>query len=77
MATSYGNSILGSQLFLVDHPDPVLNPLLDQVIALIVSAQQSDGYFNKHYSVVDTNKRFTITDSYVSIHYFPDNMMIV
>ena len=41
------------------HPDPELDRLLDEVIALIASAQQHDGYLNPHYTVVEPGKRWT------------------
>lgn len=40
-------------------PDPVLDALLDRVIALIASAQWRDGYLNPHYTVVEPDKRWT------------------
>lgn len=44
---------------LVTHPDPDLDSLLDEVIALISSAQQPDGYLNTHFSSVEPDKRWT------------------
>jgi len=44
---------------LATHPDPMLDALLDEVIALIASAQQPDGYLNPHYTVVEPDKRWT------------------
>jgi len=44
---------------LATHPDPQLNTLLDEVIALIASAQQPDGYLNTHFTVVEPEKRWT------------------
>ncbi len=41
------------------HPDPELDVLLDEVIDLIASAQQPDGYLNTHFTVVEPNKRWT------------------
>jgi len=41
------------------HPDPDLDVLLDEVIALIASAQQPDGYLNVHFTVVEPEKRWT------------------
>ncbi len=40
-------------------PDSNLEALLDEVIALIVSAQQTDGYLNTHFTVVEPEKRWT------------------
>ena len=40
------------------HPDPTLDGLLDEVIALIASAQQPDGYLNPHYTIVEPDKRW-------------------
>ncbi len=42
-----------------DVPDPQLDALMDEVIALIASAQQPDGYLNTHFTVVEPGKRFT------------------
>ena len=44
---------------LATHPDPALEATLDEVIALIVSAQQPDGYLNVHYTVVEPEKRWS------------------
>ncbi len=44
---------------LATHPDAELDHLVDGVIALIASAQQSDGYLNPHYTVVEPGKRWT------------------
>jgi DUF1680 family protein len=44
---------------LATHPDPTLDALLDEVIALIASAQQPDGYLNPHYTIVEPDKRWT------------------
>ena len=44
---------------LVTHPNPDLEDLLDEVIALIAGAQQPDGYLNTHYTVVEPGQRWT------------------
>jgi uncharacterized protein len=44
---------------LASMPDPELDALLDEVIALIASAQQADGYLNPHYTVVEPDRRWT------------------
>lgn len=44
---------------LATQPDPDLERLLDDVIALIASAQQADGYLNTHFTQVEPEKRFT------------------
>ncbi len=41
------------------HPDARLAALLDEVAALVAGAQQSDGYLNTHYTVVEPGKRWT------------------
>lgn len=43
---------------LATHPDPELDALLDQIIALLASAQQPDGYLNAHFTVVEPDKRW-------------------
>jgi hypothetical protein len=40
------------------HPDPALDALMDEVIALIADAQQPDGYLNIHFTVVEPGKRW-------------------
>jgi hypothetical protein len=40
-------------------PDPHLDALMDEVIALIASTQQPDGYLNTYFTVVEPGKRFT------------------
>lgn len=44
---------------LATQPDAELDALLDQVIALLASAQQPDGYLNAHFTVVEPEKRWT------------------
>jgi DUF1680 family protein len=44
---------------LATHPDPRLEAQLDEVIALLASAQQPDGYLNTHFTVVEPGKRWT------------------
>ena len=40
-------------------PDPKLEAQLDQLVELIVSAQQPDGYLNTHFTLVAPDKRWT------------------
>jgi len=44
---------------LATHPDPQLDSLLDEVIAMIAASQQPDGYVNSHFSAVEPEKRWT------------------
>ncbi|UOQ45426.1 glycoside hydrolase family 127 protein [Halobacillus salinarum] len=44
---------------LTHHPDSELEVLVDDVIDLIVSAQQDDGYLNIYYTAVEPEKRWT------------------
>lgn len=44
---------------LATHPDPALDALLDEVIALIASSQQPDGYLNVYFTVVEPENRWT------------------
>ena len=44
---------------LATRPDPGLDKLLDEVVELVASAQQPDGYLNVHYTVVEPEKRWT------------------
>src|SRR5512136_2068131 len=44
---------------LAAHPDPRLQAQLDEIISLIASAQNSDGYLNTHFTVVEPGKRWT------------------
>jgi len=43
---------------LATHPDAALEKRLDEVIDLIVSSQQGDGYINSHFTVVEPEKRW-------------------
>jgi DUF1680 family protein len=43
---------------LATHPDPALDQLLDQVIALIAGAQHADGYLNTWFTNVDPQNRW-------------------
>lgn len=44
---------------LATHPDPELDRLVDEVITLIASAQQPDGYLNIYFTVVKPGERWT------------------
>ncbi|OUE09116.1 Non-reducing end beta-L-arabinofuranosidase [Clavibacter michiganensis] len=44
---------------LVSHPDPELDARLDEVIALLSSAQGDDGYLNTYFTVIAPEDRFT------------------
>jgi len=44
---------------LATHPDPALDALVDEVIALVSSAQQPDGYLNVYFTVVKPGMRWT------------------
>lgn len=44
---------------LAAHPDPDLDALLDEVIALIASAQHPHGYLNVYFTVVEPERRFS------------------
>jgi uncharacterized protein len=44
---------------LATHPDPELEKLVDEVIALIASAQQPDGYLNIYFTVVKPGELWT------------------
>ncbi len=41
------------------HPDPELEAKVDEVIGLIVAAQQPDGYLNTYFTAVEPEKRWT------------------
>src|ERR1019366_2634455 len=43
---------------LATHPDPVLEKQLDDIISLLASAQQPDGYLNSYYTVKEPGKRW-------------------
>jgi DUF1680 family protein len=44
---------------LATHPDPALDALLDEVIAVVAAAQQPDGYLNAWFGSREPEKRFT------------------
>ncbi len=41
------------------HPDPALEKQLDEIIATLAAAQQSDGYLNSYFTVKEPMKRWT------------------
>ena len=41
------------------HPDPELEKQLDELVDLVVGAQQPDGYLNTHFTVTEQDKRWT------------------
>jgi hypothetical protein len=43
---------------LIPDPDPQLQAMLDEVVDLVVSARQPDGYLNVHFTVVEPEKRW-------------------
>jgi len=49
----------GASYSLADHPDPVLEKMVDDVIAKIAAAQQEDGYLNTYYTLVEPDKKWT------------------
>ena len=51
--------IEGACYLLHDHPHPKIDNAIYELVGLIRSAQQSDGYLNLHYTVVDPGHRFT------------------
>ncbi|HZS79590.1 MAG TPA: beta-L-arabinofuranosidase domain-containing protein [Ktedonobacteraceae bacterium] len=44
---------------LATHPDAELERQVDELVALIISAQQPDGYLNTHFTAVEPEKRWT------------------
>ncbi len=44
---------------LATHPDPALDALVDETIALLAAAQQTDGYLNTYFTVVKPGERWT------------------
>ena len=44
---------------LATHSDPALEARVDEVVGLLVAAQQPDGYLNSYFSVVEPEKRWT------------------
>lgn len=44
---------------LASHPDPAMNALVEEVIALLASVQQPDGYLNVWFNRVEPEKRWT------------------
>ena len=55
---------------LAQHPDPELEALADNVIELICSAQEEDGYLDTHYTLTDLSKRFTNLRSFHELYCF-------
>jgi len=49
----------GAAYSLADRPDPVLEKMVDDVIAKIASAQQPNGYLNSYYTLVEPDKKWT------------------
>ena len=49
----------GMAEMLMIHPDPAMEKELDELVDLIVSAQQDDGYLNVHFTVVEPEKRWS------------------
>jgi DUF1680 family protein len=44
---------------LATHPDALLEKRVDEVVDLIIAAQQPDGYLNTHFTAVEPEKRWT------------------
>ena len=49
----------GMALSLINAPDPQLTKQLDEMVDLVVSAQQPDGYLNTHFTLVEPENRWT------------------
>jgi DUF1680 family protein len=43
----------------MDYPDEEIDAAIRELVEMIQNAQQSDGYLNIHYTVVEPGKRFT------------------
>jgi len=56
-----GKWIEGACYFLTaeSNPDPVIDGAVKELVDMVRSAQQPDGYLNIHYQVVEPGKRFT------------------
>jgi DUF1680 family protein len=48
----------GASYSLADHPDPVLEKAVDEVIAKIAAAQQSNGYLNCYFTLVKPDEKW-------------------
>ncbi|HEV2662828.1 MAG TPA: beta-L-arabinofuranosidase domain-containing protein, partial [Ktedonobacteraceae bacterium] len=44
---------------LATHPDPALEARVDELVGLLVAAQQPDGYLNSYFTAVEPEKRWT------------------
>ena len=51
--------IEGACYCLYDDRDPEIESAIHELVAMMVEAQQSDGYLNIHFVVVEPEKRFT------------------
>ena len=51
--------IEGACYFLHESEDATVRSAVDELVAMISSAQQPDGYLNIHFTVVEPTKRFT------------------
>jgi DUF1680 family protein len=51
--------IEGACYFLMEKPDNEIDFAVRELVQMIRSAQQADGYLNIHYTVVEPGKRFT------------------
>lgn len=49
----------GMAEMLMVHPDPAMEKELDELVDLIVGAQQEDGYLNVHFTIVEPEKRWS------------------
>ncbi|KAJ9613731.1 hypothetical protein H2204_014694 [Knufia peltigerae] len=54
-----GKWIEGACYFLHNQPDTKIHSAINDLVKMIRSAQQPDGYLNIHYTVVEPGKRFT------------------
>ncbi len=46
-------------LLIINHPDSRLNDWIKEIIALIASAQEENGYINTYFQLVEPDKKFT------------------
>jgi len=49
----------GASYSLADHPDPVLDKMVDDVVAKIAAAQHDNGYLNTYFTLVEPDKKWT------------------
>lgn len=65
----------GACYLLQQESNPMIESAINELVAMIKSAQQPDGYINIHYTVVEPGKRFTNLRDFHELYLYDDTTL--